>query len=530
MKQDPLGGETARAVFVKHIAVLIKRIPPLPDEVALPILNEADRWLRYRSDDIIRLHRYYMDLILKFSNEDEDGPVVLTADQADTVEPFEFSCEPGSNLPWHQPIEVIHRIHGIKRQRNFYTLDTLEVRGLVDALWGACVIVIQAESGMRPGEVVATPSGHDAERDEQVALLIEQSISGLHEIFYVKSLLGKTVDVPDRQKWVIGARPVGSHFLPGPYLAIKALERLLQPWRDMSGDKEVKDQLLIHQGNGSALPKKKRSISVATTTKLLSAQKLFIERHVDLSDLPDRSDLGENLCRYRETKGRCFIAQQWRKTYAMYTVRTDRRMIPDIAMQFKHLSVAMTESAYIGNDVSLMREVNSQQARQAAALMYRRIRGTAPTTGRLAKIIDEHREAINEIIGERSGTEAITHLAEWCEERGIKVFSSGQGKCAIGLYPSEARCHELAGTIHWSRKAPNFSYREPDVCNGCKCFGIDSDHVDFWENRYVENQTAYLKAKARGLTAGFLAIRERAQVSLRVCKALGRKVPTVRIS
>jgi hypothetical protein len=86
----------------------------------------------------------------------------------------------------------------------------------------------------------------------------------------------------------------------------------------------------------------------------------------------------------------------------MYVVRTDRRMIPAIALQFKHVSVAMTESAYLGNNASILREAKSQQARAAAAFMYRCLTGKEPVAGRVAKLIDEYRPIIVKIAGSAS--------------------------------------------------------------------------------------------------------------------------------
>lgn len=267
----------------------------------------------------------------------------------------------------------------------------------------------------------------------------------------------------------------------------------------------------------------------ASSNSVRIAQRNFIANYVDLSSLPQASSLGEDLTRYRDTRGRCLQTYQWRKSYAMYVIRTDRRMTPAIATQFKHVSVAITENAYITNNPELLRETNSQQALAAAAFMYRRVVGLEPSGGRVGKIIDRYADLVREVIGDSSRPEGIRQLQEWCEQRGIRVFPSPHGKCFLRIAWKQAKCHEVSGTIHWNLRRPNYKTREPDLCAGCACFGVDLDHAEFWINRYVENETAWRQAKKRGLTRGFRVIQERAGVAANMLRVLGIDLPSISV-
>jgi hypothetical protein len=528
---DPLRGLTAHKIASQIADRIENRIPPLPDEVAIPIMNEAHKWLGVRADDIIVLHHHYMDTIQSWRTN--AGRVLQGRVQkwhADQLGTFEFSVEPGCDKPWREAIraERLPELSKAKvRPRPVYTFPTQVVRDLVDTVREACVTVIQSETGMRIGEVVKLPSGFDPLSGQYSAIKTRVSKTGLNELFYLRSALEKTVDSPLREEWLGGSRPVGSSYLPGPYRAVQVLQSLLAPWRDRSDNAEAKGALIVHVANGPGLPRDDIVISPTGTKALRKMLKAWTEACVDLSKLPDKSRLDENLIPYRKSNGKCIKTHQWRKTFAMYVVRTNRRMIPEVATQFKHLSVAMTENTYISSDPDLLRERDSQQARAAAAFMYTKVTGNAPTAGRIAKIIEEHADSIAAVIGKKHGVAALNELEDWCANRSIKVFSSPHGKCFIGLQPTEARCHEVAGTTHWSNRRPDFATREPDLCNGCGCFGVDLDHADFWKDRYVEYQAAWLKAKAGGLRAGYRVIQERAAQSANLLKALQIQLPSL---
>lgn len=518
--EDPLDGMTSFK-FTKTIFDFIrKRIPQLPDEVAVPVMNEANYWIEHRSADIIRLLEYCMKFVSKRDGAD------LTYSKMIEFGVFTFSIDPKTGQPWHEQIRPYSTENGTKRKRTYWWVPVQQVRALVSDLYGACTIIIQSESGIRMGELRSLPALSQQNGEDHDAVIMKRSISGMTDLFLMCSLLKKGLSSPIPEDWLAGARPIGSTFIPGPVKAIWCLQTLLDSWRRMA-PAEVSRWLLVSVRSSSSLPVKPTSVIHSSSAVVLTAQRNFISRNVDLSKLPDKSKLGEDLSLYRSSKGQCLLTYQWRKSYAMYVIRTDRRMTAAIATQFKHASVAITESAYFSNDPDLLRERNSQQSRAAAGFMYRRIVGDEPSAGRIAKLFDKYADVIREVIGDTGNAEGIKKLQEWCERRNIRVFWSPPGKCFISMAPLNAECHKVAGTLHWSVKEPNFETRAPDLCAGCACFGIDLEHSDFWMERYIENATAWLDVKESKLAPGFRVIRQRAEVAENVLRLLGIEPPSL---
>jgi hypothetical protein len=382
---------------------------------------------------------------------------------------------------------------------------------------------------MRISEVLSPPAGR-WEDGTLKAIEKRLSKSGLNELFFIRSTLYKTTSSPKPEVWLAGSRPVGSLFVPGPERALEVMDRLFRWVRETTNDPETRNALFIQlpkvTGIGISTFVDGSACSRKAIKRFRCDQQWFITDCVDLSALPNRSRLGEDLVPYRESKGACIKPHQWRKTWAMYMVRTDPRMVPAVALQFKHMSMAMTESAYI-SDAHLLRECESQQHRAAAAFMYQAVTGKDHVGGRMAKLIDDYTEQISRRIEGKDAITAINSLQELCAERGIGAESIGPGKCFIRLKPAEARCHELAGTTSWRNKKPNHAFREPDICKGCACFAVDRDHIPFWRDRYIENQRSWIQAQKCGLKEGFRPIQKRAAESAAMLREFGEQLPEI---
>ncbi|SAL52352.1 hypothetical protein [Caballeronia concitans] len=530
LPEDPLQGKTALQATKAIFDFVRNRIPQLPDEVALPIMNEAHKWVEERAEDIIRLNAHCFTFFKRYDsgNAPKKPRGYLSKKECERFGEFRFSKDSQTNEAWHPPVRAEVTKREGKRPRSVWWVPSTLVRRLVDDLVAACSIVIFSESGMRPGEVASIRASTSAPdpRGTHSEIRIALSISGLNELFMLKALVKKGRKEAAEVEWLLGARPVGSNFIPGPVKAVLVLEQLLSPWRALRGG-EVCKWLFITKKSGVGLPMRSTAVTRGHTSNMSRSQRGFIARHVDLSKLPDRSTLGEDLIPYRVSEGRCLLLYQWRKSYAMYVIRTDRRMLPAIATQFKHMSVAITENAYVSGNIELLRERESQQARAAASFMFRRVVGSEPCGGRIAKLFDTYAELLREVIGDSSGQDGIARLQNWCEQRGIRVFTSDHGKCFIKIAPKESKCHEVSGTLHWSLTQPNFSTREPDLCSGCACFGVDLEHGPFWINRYIQCETAWQHAKRTGLTAGFRVIQERAFVAASMLRVLKIDLPQV---
>lgn len=517
MELDPFGGRSAYKIAKEKAAAAYALIPPLPDEVAIPAMNAANAWLYWRADDICLLAEKGSEIVSRCSRY--RGDLRLSECDAKFLLAFQFSVDPVSSKPWREPLDVVQR-------KGFYLFPSFDINRLVTQMRGACALVLHSETGLRPEELEKTPAKVREGETLRPPYYFTPTESGLNQLWYMQSLISKAQPVPVLTSWMLGSTPSGSSYTPAPVRAIDVLVRLLEPWRKLSGDPEVASMLFVHS-LGPNFPTAPKNIYASSSALIGRAQRAFITQCVDLSKLPDRSKRDENLIEYRQTAGACIYPSQWRKTFAMYTVRVDSSMIPEVAQQFHHMSVAMTESHYIGTNIELLKERDSQRSRATASFMLECVRGSTPTAGRTSKLIYEYKDEILAVVGDARGVAAIAVLAQWCERRGVRVFPSASGHCFVGLWPKDAECHKAAGTGHWSNTAPNYEYRNPSACVGCKCFGIDVSHAPFWNKRYVENKVFVIKANRLGLVGGTLIAKERAKQSASVLNVLRIELPVL---
>ena len=146
---------------------------------------------------------------------------------------------------------------------------------------------------------------------------------------------------------------------------------------------------------------------------------------------------------------------------------------------------------------------------------------------RLAKLIEEHRSELLEQFVSDGRSPTIRNAERWVIEQDIRLWFVNHGKCLFQIAPMEAKCHEVGGTTHWSNTEPSIANRSPDVCLGCPMFAVDRDHAPFWQERYVQNQRAYLSAKGKPTLGEFRVAKSRAIQSAAVLKAIGVELPVI---
>lgn len=516
LPEAPFGGKSARAVANKLATKIVGWIPPVPDEVALPVMAEAHRWLWERADDVIRLQDEYIALYRPELCRDYAGIIAGVA-----LENFTFSSASPGLVPWRGPLQEATRLSIFSGEWRTAVHDSHSVlRTLIEDVCAACVIVLQSEAGPRINEICGLAAGMNAQTGLPACLELRSSKTGLNEHFFLKGLLSKLRRAPEEVEWLIGARPVGSDFVPAPVRAIQVLQRLFEPLRNNATDDSLRNNLIVQMTAPKSYPRDGNMVGRILTQRLRTLQRVFIGNHVDLSGLPDRNAHGQDLARYRETKGACLLTHSWRKSYALYVFRTDSRMIGAIAQQFHHLSLAMTEQGYLGNDPSLLEVMNGVRVQQTAQFFYEMARGERRVTGRMAKLVDDFRAEFARILGTAEGMAGIAVMQRWVLSEDVRIWFSRHGKCFMGLAPSKARCHELGGTMHWANAEPNYEHRNPEICLGCPLYAVDAEHAEFWLLRYVENAN-FLSASATGRAAR--AAELRAKQSAAVLQAI--KVP-----
>lgn len=394
-----------------------------------------------------------------------------------------------------------------------------QVRRLVQAVYNAGVIVIQSTAGMRISEICGLPAGVNSITGLPTCVWVEDSSTGLNEIFYCRTVLSKTEETPRNQDWVIGMRPKGNSELPPAIRAMLVLNDLLAPFRALARS----DRLLVSLGHSPGLPLNETSIGPATGALLRQNIKEFVATWVDLSGLPDQSAHAvedNDLVEWKQTSGRMIRTHQFRKMWASFTFHVDPRLLPVIQMHFHHLSQAMTEGGYIGRNPAQVAPLSTVRAQQTNLLMFEMATGKSLVAGRMGEQIENNLGELRRRISGMPRTAAWRETVAFVNEYDLRLWFAPHGKC-LPLIPLAMRCHDLAGTASWLNREPNYATREPTVCAGCSCFIVDARHRDFWEMRYVENWTSYRKAERLGIQGEFRVVRERAYQAKALLRRIG---------
>lgn len=501
LPEDPFGGQIISTLARKMATKAIQKIPPLPDEVAVAIMNAAHAYMATAAPDV--LHMVEDCLALRD-----------ICSHADTVsrcmKKWEFSVPAGSDQPWHVPLAEVAS-----------PLGTLRL--LADGLSRACLIILQSETGMRANELCSLPAGIDPETGLPACIEKRLSKSGMLELFYLKGTLSKTRPTPESATWLLAARPRGSDVLPNSVRAVEVIQKLLQPFRDMAGGK-AREALFVTFDVGASFPTDGQFVTALSIETLLRWQKRFVADHVDWTTVKATPDT----VKYINSTGQWLRTHQWRKTYAQFVFQANPKLLPAIARQFKHLSIAMTEGAYINTNDALLKDVAEHNLYRTADRLLEFARGTAPKMeGRLARLLEKYQGELGTIITGKNDSEARQAMLAWCSQRSLKLFFHGYGGCIPGLAPTEAECHKRAQTVHWANTAPNYATREPSVCTGCFLFMVGPESVEFWRDRYVSNSTAYLQAKAQGNADDFRVAKERAAQSAIYLQFLDVALPEI---
>jgi integrase len=479
----------------------IQKIPPLPDEVAVAVMNAAHTYMETAASDVLRM----VEDMLALRDTYRSSLIV-----SNHLKKFKFSVLPGSDRPWHPPLTAVES-------------PASTLRLLMDDLSRACSIILQSETGMRTNELCSLRAGIDPETGLPVCIEMRLSKSGMLELFYLKGTLSKTRPTPESATWLLAARPRGSDVLPNSVRAVEVIQKLLQPFRDMAGGK-MREALFVVFQLGEGFPMDGRSVSLLCNDILLRWQKRFVAAHVDWATVKTTSDTQK----YINSKGNCLRTHQWRKTYAQFVFQVNPKLLPAIARQFKHLSIAMTEGAYINTNDALLKDVAEHNLYRTTDRLLEFARGTAPRMeGRLAKLLEKYQDELGTIIKGKNDTEARQAMLIWCSQRNLKLFFHGYGGCIPGLAPTEAECHKRAQTVHWANTAPNYATREPSVCTGCFLFMVGPESVEFWRDRYVSNNAAYLQGKAQGKADDFRVAKERAAQSATYLRFLDVPLPEI---
>ncbi|MTJ93602.1 MAG: site-specific integrase [Desulfovibrio sp.] len=361
----------------------------------------------------------------------------------------------------------------------------------------ACVILIQALTGMRANEICAIKtSGIDPTTGLPDCIVVKPSLSGLDELFFIRSLLSKTLPTPAENDWLVGSRPVGSgpESLPIPVLAVCALERLYRPWREADGTNE----LVLAMGV-DAVSGKPYSVPI-----MIYAVKDFF----------DTDDL---LANHNPS------THQWRKTFAQYVIRSDSAMLPALKDHFKHLSIAMTEQGYVAADPELLQLLDDAAVQNTVAMIGSMMSGKSRHNGPLVDELQKTARRLGISLGNRSTEDRqadVEELVRSSSMRAWEVRFRGQPAGDCMFRPGTGKCTDGC-PAKWMLRAPLWSAARPDLCWECKNLVVANNmHMAFWQDRLAKQTGAIEDAEAQGDIALAMLCRQRAAQCLAVLKKM----------
>lgn len=216
-------------------------IPPLPDEVAVPILNKAWWFLSGPHLDILKAKSISDEVYSSLVRRNKSRSTTLRDPQKlEIVEKalvdFSFSILPGESLSWFEWNlgKCIHR-----------QLGRL-CRGLVSA----CLVVLQATTGMRASEICGLPAIAPDENGLPGNVRIENSISGNSEMFILVSEISKGEAVPRPAEWLLGARVTGESDYPLPVVALSVLNKIYKSFEGFNSS-----EFLLSSWISNSLPR-----------------------------------------------------------------------------------------------------------------------------------------------------------------------------------------------------------------------------------------------------------------------------------
>lgn len=524
----PYGGKGAQNVAMGVTTKAAAWVKPLPDEVAIPMLNKAAWLLGTPADDVFRLLDVVRDplagTMVKVNRRQRGTATCKSGTGNDArkkrarrfIDAFEFGSASEDGHPWHERMD-----RAFEQPSDGRNLRMYRVKQLWESVRDAAAIIVQATSGMRVSELVGIRAGIDAATGLPNAVRMELSVTGLYEWFVIRSQLAKTAEgLPQEVDWVLGMRPTGSTEIPLAVRALCILDRLHEPWRALART----ERLILAGRAGETLPLASTPRGAMTSAGVNNAMKRFIGRWIDLSVLPDesvRKTEDKDLVPWRESKGAIFSTHMLRKAWAQFALACDPRLLPAIQMQFHHLSLAMTEGGYIGRNPLLLDALDSMSVQKVYLTVFEVILGRSKLAGRMGEQLELALVTLRADAGELPISEKWRQAVEWADRNDLKMYFTAHATCCP-TRTSQMRCHDASNTPVWLRQAPNTATREPSVCAGCACAIMDKSHEPFWSDRYVGCEVSLRQAEAAGAGSGpFREIRFRADQAWGILKKFG---------
>ncbi len=491
----PYAGEPAQSLAGSLVASVTKHIPRVPVEVQNAVLPMARKWIWEHSPDILLLQKKFVAARAAGSHHVGNSYMYYT-DKA--LLAFRFDLDGTLHVPWRAPLQakvtVKRDVQGKEKVKS--AGPSSQFKFLQTDLRDACVSTALGLAGMRISDLAALqvePRGADG---LPYCLVRKRSVTGLYELYFARGKAvkgGKDDDEPD-EEWLVGSHPVGSNALPDAAKAILVLDELFAPWRELAQS----NSLIVSLGKGRGPPRAVREQPEVMLESLRTGQISFVANHVTLP--PDYADW-------------VLSTHQWRKAYAEDIITINPDLVPAVQEQFKQISQAVLEAAYVGNTPYFNRLLAEQREHSTGDAMYAIVKGGSIAVGATEADIRLLSENLGQLLGdyptEKKQKGALRRL---CAEEGVSLWGQAYGDCLFRAAAS--RCHQREhGEFDPYARRPLTAHVCSELCVTCSNLIISQRHRSYWTNKHDENLRALGTAEAEGDTAFALLCRDRVRIA-----------------
>jgi integrase len=493
MPSVPFHGRKSLDVAKELAHTVYGSIPPVPDSVFIPTANATMKWLDERAEEILNLQEACLSLHSKeVTGQSQKARLIPNFKRTlskNKIKAFRSLVLQVTDDPWHTPVGAKESDRANNHMESINFKPRLQIRKLITELRDACVITLQAFVGMRISEVCGLRA-YPLDRKTNLPACVEicPSRSGHYDVFFVKGRLFKTTENEQEATWVAGMRPRGTEYLPPPIKALIVLERLFRPWRDLAGRKDL---ILLFKPK-SGLPKTPKSVGSINAFALNRGQQDWIKKHVELpADFAD----------WRVT------THQWRKSFALYTIRTDNRMLAAVSQHFKHVSLLMTEQAYVGNDIELLGIRKDMVVQETTRILWEVTTGKTCAGGKMAEKIHMRTDEIGTKLADKTADQQRKEIEGLVYSTDIRVWSCDWGWCFFR--PETSRCHIQQPGRRLLAFKPDDATRNPNICCECSNLITTQEHIPFWIERHTKWKNQLEEHKKNGFEEFVLIARDR---------------------
>jgi hypothetical protein len=478
MRSHPLAGHSALKVASEYWRSERGTIPAVPDAVHKATLNEALTWMHTKSQDVERLNAITCEIHEQVRDWQSNNCTTYINRR---IVGFRFDLNGSLTTPWREPIKEMACVTRESESgvQQLSWPPALQVRNLLNCTRDAGCIVLHATVGIRVSEVAGLLVHPRGPEGWPRCVSMRLSSDGLKEIFYITGRKYKGSEEYEDTEWVAGVRPVGTKVLPEPIHAILVIDRLFDYWRSLAGS----NALIVSLGNVPGLPRRSTTMKAITSNHLIESQKRFLREHVVLDE------------RYADWN---LTTHQWRKKFAHDMIRIEPNALPSIREHFKHLSSFVTDTAYLGTSLSLLKVVEDERLRQASRVLLNVVTGEQVVVGKMAPIILKEIELLRtRCEAAANDNERLDIVHSVVKSTGVRAWRCEYGTC---LFRSKtAKCHFIRkGAFDPDARRPLGQERTPDVCCTCANLVIDEAHIPFWKARYLEHRGVRDEARNDG--------------------------------